>query len=568
MALVVLSMSSASAANVYCCNCSDCNAKIMNAIVGDVVVLTEDIINFDGTCINFNGSDGIVFDGGGHMIDGIDSYSYHGIYLTSHSDNNVIKNCTITDFGKGIYMFTASYNTIENVTSSSNRDTGITILYSRGSVIEDCVLQENRGEDFYFRPYLGVDCSTSLVNVTGSGGRPVAFYNETVDISDEDFSSICLCYASMSTFDNVTVAGSDTIKNNAMRVYYSFGTTFTNITSSDNFMGIYATDCNDCVIRDSEFNNNHHYDVQISEGSGNVIENVKANSSSQTGIYLYHAPNNFINGVVLDSNMHGMYIDNSPNTIINNSYFTNNIMRGVMILSCGGNTFYNNYFDNTDNIYFGGTTYANDWNVTATPGTNIIGGPSIGGNYWKCYSYEDGNADGFGMSPYVVEWVINNTDYLPLVEVSGGEEMYIRNWDVTLYNGDVWEYLVTCRNVNGYDVDCGELIWSSSNTTVGTMDGANITCHAAGVTNVTVVGFNDTDTITATVQFLGCGDVDRDGRITINDVVETYLRVIDPYYEIGSEWAADVDSDDRITINDVVEIYLKVIDPSHPLNCV
>ncbi|WAI01812.1 NosD domain-containing protein [Methanogenium organophilum] len=60
----------------------------------------------------------------------------------------------------------------------------------------------------------------------------------------------------------------------------------------------------------------------------------------------------------------------------------------------------------------------NDWNVTKTTGTNIVGGPSLGGNYWAT---PDGTGwsqvtpdrgDGFCTEPFACD--VNNTDYLPL----------------------------------------------------------------------------------------------------------------------------------------------------------
>lgn len=565
-AIILIMSMGVSAETFYCDTCADCNAKIQNASIGDTVLLTTDIVDFSGHCINFNGKDGIVFDGGGHMIDGIDTYGTNGIYFTSYSDNNVIKNCTITDFGKGIYLYTSNYNTIENTTSSSNRDTGITILYGRENVIRDCVMEENRGDDFYFRPYVLADCDTVLENVTGSGGRNIGFYDSSVNISDQEFSSICLCNADNSVFDNITVSGSNTIRNNGIFMFFTDGTIMSNVTANTNYRGISLDDCYSCMIRDSVFNDHPHYNIFIGDGSNNVIDNVTANSSGQAGLYLSHADNNVVSNSVFYNDPFGIMIDSSNMITINGTHIIGNNICGISAGGTYGHTFYNNYFDNDENVNML-YDHIQLWNVSKRDGPNIIGGPFIGGNYWNDYDYNDMDGDGFGCVPYAVSLGTDNIDYLPLVNVSGGEEMYIRNWNVTLYRGDVWEYLVTCRNESGFDVECGDLTWNSSNTTVGTMDGANITCLAPGYTNVTVVGFNNTDTITAEVQFLECGDVDCDSRVTINDVVEAYFRVINPSYEIGSEWAADVDNDDRITINDVVEIYFRVINPSYALHC-
>jgi hypothetical protein len=69
------------------------------------------------------------------------------------------------------------------------------------------------------------------------------------------------------------------------------------------------------------------------------------------------------------------------------------------------------------------------------------------------------------------------------------------------------------------------------------------------------------------MHYVGCGDVDCDGYVTIGDVVDTYLHVVSPSYQLNSYWAADTDGDSTITISDVVDTYLHVIDPNNVLIC-
>jgi len=77
-----------------------------------------------------------------------------------------------------------------------------------------------------------------------------------------------------------------------------------------------------------------------------------------------------------------------------------------------GNTIYNNYIDNTKNVYDEGT---NVWNIAKTPGTNIMGGPYLGGNYFSDYQGKDADGDGIGDTPYEIPGGANR-DSLPLVE--------------------------------------------------------------------------------------------------------------------------------------------------------
>jgi len=113
---------------------------------------------------------------------------------------------------------------------------------------------------------------------------------------------------------------------------------------------------------------------------------------------------------------------------------------------------------------------------------NIVGGQSIGGNYWGDYNGSDADGDGFGDTVYDTG---SRIDYSPLVE------------DVSMV----------------------------------------------------------------------CGDVDGNGYLSANDVVEAYRLAVDPDYLVVSEWAADVDSNGYVSANDVVEIYRAAVDPNRVLNC-
>jgi hypothetical protein len=81
-----------------------------------------------------------------------------------------------------------------------------------------------------------------------------------------------------------------------------------------------------------------------------------------------------------------------------------NMFEGCAFLKGSDNLIYNNRF-------LGGADMddANIYNITKTHGTNIVGGPYLGGNYWSGYSGNDTDRDWIGDTPY-------SYDLLPLAE--------------------------------------------------------------------------------------------------------------------------------------------------------
>lgn len=188
--------------------------------------------------------------------------------------------------------------------------------------------------------------------------------------------------------------------------------------------------------------------------SGNTISNCSV------GISTYDHGLDIINNRIMDCG-YGIDIDQSSgtriynNTILNCSVGINVMGSSIEILNnriisseeCGisipdresDERIYNNYFNNTMNVRLGShREYI--WNNSRTSGTNIVGGPYLGGNFWAkpdgtgfSQTCMDSDGDWICDSPYNVNG--SDFDFLPLASISRTQEPPAANFSTNITGG-------------------------------------------------------------------------------------------------------------------------------------
>lgn len=179
---------------------------------------------------------------------------------------------------------------------------------------------------------------------------------------------------------------------------------------SNDYYGIYGY-----IVNNNDISNNQFYN--------NVLSVIDQFSTNET----------FNNNTIKGNGYGGGYeaIQSNNAIVSNNSFIMND---GAIVYSYTNNTMiYNNTINGTygfelinstknviyNNIITSQNNYANminTWNITPKNGTNIIGGPKLGGNYWSGYNTLN-VSNGLGLAPFNDFGMIKGYDYAPLVHI-------------------------------------------------------------------------------------------------------------------------------------------------------
>jgi len=264
---------------------------------GKTYCMKEDLSEGGVTGVTFSGSavHNSTLDCQGNTIDGDETEDTNGVYLSSGSKNNTIKNCRIVNFWNGIYLDGATNNTILNNTIYNNSYTYI----SDGIFLSSSSHYNNITDNIIETNYRGINIHSNYNILTGN------------TINDSRLYGIAIIYGDRNEFYNNSI-----IETTAFFEY-----------SSGIFLDFYA--------------------------SYNIFEDNNITDNSKAGILFHQTKgsyNEFINNIIKD-NYYGV-LDQSPASAVGHS---NNFTDGMIY----SNTYdyYLKYY--TTDWYFRNTDFNN-----------------------------------------------------------------------------------------------------------------------------------------------------------------------------------------------------------------
>ncbi len=385
-------------------------ANITNCTVLDVAGVTyyliNDIPNSDyTTCMNITANN-VTLDCQGYLIDGDDSGSY-GIYArrASATDTNItVKNCNVTDWNYGIYIYYSNLNNLTNNTVSSNQQVGLNIIFSSNNQISDSKYFDNLASDVGLSAAADNQCNNELTNVNGTEDKPIVYYNSSVTIQDwyNNASEIILCNADNSIIDNLTMDRTG-VENNGIvlrRVDY-INVSNVNVTDLEWGIQLSSNSNNNNITNVTSYSN--VYGILLSgQANNNNIINLTSYSNSY-GVWIYNSYNNTLN----ESSVYDNSDDYLVQAIDSTTNFTDTNFTAARTIRFGDATSWFNYNnETTGNIWLKTnlsaaatitrelTTWSQSlmqWNDTNTSGSGITARYNITGlnANWNYHIYNN-----------------------------------------------------------------------------------------------------------------------------------------------------------------------------------
>ena len=340
--------------------------------------------------------------------------SGHGLLMVNTTDSTV-EDITASGNENGIILWQSSRNEIKKAIASSNAYDGIRLKEgSNDNTVEECVANDNADNGIELLGSTG--CTISENGARGNGGCGIYVYSGSTDNSfeentlEDNDNGIRVRESHRNELDQNQAFGN---KDAGLWIDNSENCTVTGSEAARNTNGIYLGWAKKTAVENNIGYNNRKAGAYLYRSSENTLGFNTLQFNRDYGLYLYSYSNDNLveNNTIHSNNRYGIYLGSQSNdNIFRNNTITETTNEAIDITGAHDNLFYNNYLDNEDNCLVIGD---NLWNISKTRGTNIIGGPYLGGNFWSDYDGKDADRDGLGDSTYNAS--ATNKDHHPLV---------------------------------------------------------------------------------------------------------------------------------------------------------
>ncbi|NOQ38246.1 hypothetical protein GQ472_05135, partial [archaeon] len=341
---------------------------------------------------------------------------FYGIYLYGYDDGLIADNTIYSNYNNGLNLYGSDNNEITGNTAFANGGGGISVSSSYNNTMRNNTMAGNSydlsvsGKDYldYGHYIHDIDTSNTV------DGRPVYYWVNKQDMevpTDTGFIGVI-------NSGNITVKDLNLSGNNPGVLFVNTNNSrIENVNASYNsFTGIHMIHSNNNTVIENDIVSNYYYSLYMYNSYNNTVAGNNIDDNNY-GLYVRYSDDNTFTGNNIDGLWYSLFMYYSDN----NTVAGNNIGESdydLYVSYSKNNSIYDNYIVNPKKPAVYGT-YTNAWNTSKTSGTNIIGDPYIGGNYWAdsagtgfSETCTDSDNDGFCDTPYVINSY--NIDYLPL----------------------------------------------------------------------------------------------------------------------------------------------------------